>query len=468
MALAQKQHVQSQTVATKKNDLTLMSLVNYSLGGFGFMLLLNMVGSYLMYFYTDVIGIGAGIVGTILLVTKISDAITDPIMGVVSDKFYSKKHGLYRPFLLWGVIPFVLLGISLFTVPDFITSNIGLITYAFTTYIIFNIFYTIVNVPYIAMTPSIAVDPDDRNNLLGVKKICTQLGTVIATSLTLPLVNLFSDQQTGFVVTVSVYALIVTFAILMVFKSSEKYKDRLIPSSSMGKNKIQLKTIFKALIKNDQLLLLSLAFAIETLVMVVLNQSGIYYMTYVVGNQNLVSVFNGLIGITALLCVLLIPTLAKRIEKKTFFVIGFLLASAGSLLLYFISPENIYAVMATRIITGLGMGIGGLLVYSMIADCVDYGDWKTGTRIQGMTFSFTTFLQKLGISIGGGVTGFILVYINYVPNEVQTDLSKQGIIWMNSILPAIIFFIAVLIMIPYKLTKEKVRNIQLELNSKQS
>jgi glycoside/pentoside/hexuronide:cation symporter, GPH family len=444
--------------------LSLPAILNYSVGALGFMLLLNAVGSYLTYFYTDVVGIGAAVVGTVLLITRITDAITDPLMGVIADKTYSKKHGLYRPFIIWGAIPLVVIGTLVFYVPDFLTSNASIVIYAFLTYFIFNIFYTITYVPFFAISPTLAMDPNDRNTMLGIKKIFVKVGTVIAASFTLPLVNLFSNQAIGFPIVMGAFGVLFLITMLFVTISTRKYKRFLIPSEDTEKSLSTIK-ILKTLRKNDQLLLISLAFGLESIVITLVNQSGIYYMTYVVGNQNLVALFNGIIGVTAILCVFLIPTLAKRIEKKTFFILGFAIAFVGSVALFFVPPTNIPLLMITRVITGIGIGTGGLLIFSMVADCVDYGNWKTGIRASGLTFSFTTFLQKFGIAIGAALSGYILSMVNYVPNVEQSPLSQNGIIWMNSLVPAIVFLIGIFIILPYNLTKAKTKKIQEELSN---
>jgi sugar (glycoside-pentoside-hexuronide) transporter len=447
-----------------KTSIPFKDMVGYSFGAFGYMLMFMTTTTYLMYFYTDVMGISAAAAGTIFLIARMIDAVYGPVIGTIADVTNS-KHGKYRPFILWSIIPFALTGVLMFTVPDFLGNGMVLIIYAGLTYILFDLAYSSGNVPYLSMAASMTYDPDERTHLLSTKSVVNKISSIAATSLTLPLVHLFSSEKSGFFYTSIIYSIIAAIGIFIAFRTTKPYAN----IGGVVKNqekKIKGKQLFNAIVKNTQLLSIVISFLITSITSAIMGPAGIYYMTYNIGKPELISWYMLIGTISLLVAVPVVTLLAKRVEKKTFLLAGYLLSTLGSLFLYFIPYESISMIFALRFLIGVGQGFVGILIFSMIADCVDFGEWKTKTRVQGLTFAISVFFQKTGMALGGWLLGILLTFIGYVPNKVQTGFSLDGILALNSWMPAIIFAMGILVMLPYKLSKKRVIEIREEIDQR--
>ncbi|RRJ62496.1 MFS transporter [Paenibacillus oralis] len=435
----------------------------YSFGAFGYMLLFMTMTTYLMYFYTDVMGIGAAAAGTIFLIARLIDAVFGPVIGSLSDKTRS-KHGRYRAYVLWTMFPVAITAVLTFTVPDFLEGT-QLVVYAAVAYILFDLAYSAGNIPYLSMGGSMTFDPDSRTHLLSTKTFVSKISQVLATTFTLPIVHLFVTPKAGFFYTAVIYAAIALISIYIAFRSTVRYAH-VETAKKEEKHRLTLKEQVIGMVKNNQLLCIAASFLIISIMSAVSNPASIYYMRYNVGQAQLISslMFTGTIA--AILAVPLVSLLAKKLEKKTFVIAGFLMSGLASALLYFVPYDNIVLIFALKFLYGLGTGFAMILIFSMIADSVDYGEWRTGRRLQGLSFAVSVFFQKTGMALGGWLLGLGLAFIGYVPDQAQSAMSQQGILWLNSWIPAIIFALGILIMLPYNITKKKLIEFRAEIDNR--
>jgi len=429
---------------TKK--LSFVEKVGYSLGDSAANFIFQTVMMFLMIFYTDVLGISGVAAGWIFLATRIWDAVNDPMMGAIADRT-NTRWGKFRPWILISAIPFGIVGVLMFTAPNL--SATGKIIYAFITYNCMMMIYTVNNVPYCSLTGVLTGDSIERTGLSQYRFIFAMLATFVVQSFAMDLVKYFGkgNDAKGFQMTMMVFC---SLAVIFFFITFFTTKERVKPDPNQ---KTSLKLDIKDLIFNPAWL--AIVF-LTIFIFIYLSLRGAmtpYYFKYYVGREDLLGKFNMLgMGVT-LPCILLAKPLAIRFGKRnTFLVCLFLTAVFASVYLFI--PRDAIAVMFILQIFVSGCYAPTIpMLWAMIADVADFGEWKTGRRATGMTFSATTFGLKMGLALGGALTGWLLSYYGYVANQEQTEFSLKGIRWMMSIIPAIPFFIGVAILFLYKIDK---------------
>jgi GPH family glycoside/pentoside/hexuronide:cation symporter len=426
--------------------LSFVEKVGYSLGDSAANFIFQTVMMFLMIFYTDVLGISGVAAGWIFLATRIWDAVNDPMMGAIADRTKT-RWGKFRPWILISAIPFGIIGVLMFTAPNF--SPTGKIIYAFITYNLMMMIYTVNNVPYCSLTGVLTGDSIERTGLSQYRFIFAMLATFVVQSFAMDLVKYFGkgNDAKGFQLTMAIFcSLAVVFFFITFFTTKERVKPD-------PQQKTSLKLDIKDLIFNPAWL--AIVF-LTIFIFIYLSLRGAmtpYYFKYYVGREDLLGKFNMLgMGVT-LPCILLAKPLAIRFGKRnTFLVCLFLTAVFASAYLFI--PRDAIAVMFIFQVLVSGCYAPTIpMLWAMIADVADFGEWKTGRRATGMTFSATTFGLKMGLALGGALTGWLLSYYGYVANQEQTEFSLKGIRWMMSIIPAIPFFIGVAILFLYKIDK---------------
>jgi GPH family glycoside/pentoside/hexuronide:cation symporter len=426
--------------------LSIVEKIGYSLGDCAANFIFQTVMMFLMIFYTDVLGISGVAAGFIFLATRLWDAVNDPMMGAIADRT-NTRWGKFRPWILISAIPFGVIGVLMFTAPDL--SYTGKIIYAFVTYNCMMMIYTVNNVPYCSLTGVLTGDSVERTSLAQYRFIFAMLASFVVQSFAMDLVKHFGkgNDAKGYQLTMVLFcSLAVVFFFITFFTTKERVKPD-------PKQKTSLKMDIKDLFRNPAWL--AIVF-LTVFVFIYLSLRGAmtpYYFKYYVGREDLLGKFNMLgMGVT-LVCILLAKPLSIRFGKRnTFLVCLFMTAVFASTYLFI--PRNAIAVMFIMQIFVSGFYAPTIpMLWAMIADVADYGEWKTGRRATGMTFSATTFGLKMGLSLGGALTGWLLSYYGYIANQDQTEFALKGIRWMMSIIPAIPFFIGVAILFFYKITK---------------
>ncbi|MFY0600508.1 MAG: MFS transporter [Cyclobacteriaceae bacterium] len=419
--------------------------VSYSLGDFASSMFWKLFSMFLLFFYTDVFGISAAAVGTMFLVTRIWDAANDPMMGIISDRTKS-AWGKFRPYLLFGAIPFGIIGILTFTTPDL--SSTGKLIYAYVTYSLMMMVYTAVNVPYASLMGVMSSDTNERTSLASWRFIGAFSGGLMVTASANSLVDYFSEgttQAVGFQWTIGIYAIIAAVLFILTFAGT---KERLDPPKE---KQASLKLDLKDLIKNRPWFVM-LAANISILIFISLRDGSIlFYFKYFIGDQSVsllgttydfsstvlssayMSVWLG----TNILGVILAKPFAAKLGKKKTFSLAAIVSAIFSVLFFFVSPDQIGFIFLLNILIGISSGIVMPLGWSMYADIADYSEWKTGRRATGLVFSSSSMSQKFGWTLGGALSGWLLAAFNFQPNVDQTEESLLGIRLMISVIAAI-------------------------------
>ncbi|MGG3692527.1 MFS transporter [Heyndrickxia ginsengihumi] len=392
--------------------------IGYGVGDLGCNLVFSTMASYLMFFYTDVFGITAAAAGTLMLVTKIIDAFADTGMGLLVDRTHT-RWGQGRPYFLIGAIPFTVFTILTFIVPDF--SLTGKLMWAYVSFTLLNIAYSVVNIPLNTIVPRLTSDFHERNWLVTTRMICALLGTALVMSITTPLVHLFGqgNSQRGFLITMSIYGI---FAMLIFFFTFLNTKEVVPPSVKHEKSSFiqDLKGL-----TGPSIIFFIVNFLYFAL-FVIRNTTVIYYFTYNLGRTNWLT-FVGLFGILSGLPMLLIlPWLQKRVSKKNGLLLSVLIYIVGDLLMY-VGNSSAILLIAGLAITGLGIyGIFGI-TFAIQPDVIDYSEYKKKRSIAGMIAAFQGFFVKASMGLASAFIGIILKMGGYVPNSTQTATALKYI-----------------------------------------
>jgi len=435
----------------------------YGLGDAASNFFFQVFNIFLLYYYTDVYGLAPAAVGTMFLVTKVIDAVSDPVMGLIADRTES-RWGKFRPYLLWAAVPYGVLGYAMFAGPQF--SDTGKLIYAYATYTLMMLAYTAINVPYSALMGVISPSSFERTKAASYRFACAfGAGWLIATFVT-PLKNLLGqgDEVAGFRLTMMIFAVI---SILLFWACFATTRERVHPQQDNS----DIKADFSALTHNGPWIALFFA-AIFNLMNVPMRAGGtIYYLKYFVGDDgsslflifDKTAVFLSLQTFALLAGILVTQAVVKRFDKRRL-MIGLTLANAAAMGVFFVIPPDQYWLMVA--ITCLGNFVVGptlAIVWSMYADCADYGEWKTGRRTTGLIFSASQFAQKMGLAVGAGLSGFVLSLFGFVANQDQSESAMMGIRLMFSIFPGVLAMLSALAIVFYGLSSEKVRQIEKEL-----
>lgn len=438
--------------------------VGFGLGDLACNLIYATLSSYLLFFYTDVFGLAAGAASLLFLIVRFVDALSDPIIGYFVDKS-DTRWGKYRPFLLYGAIPFAGLAILCFTVPGF--SSTGKLVYAYITYILLSIVYTFVNVPYGSLTAAMTNDQQESVSLTTYRTFLANVGGVIVSFFVPYLADLFAKnmgmgQARGWQLTMAIMG--ISGGLLLwgcFFSTHERVK---VPKKH---TQIHVKDIFEQLGHNRPLIVLCIFFFVIYGVKSIVNSTGIYYVTYYVGRSDLVKWYSLAGTLPALVFIPFIPMLAKRLSKFQLITLSVALDIIGMVGLFFARPEWITWIFISRAIASVGNGMVSAYMWALVPETVEYGEYKTNKRMSGVIYAIIGFVFKCGNALGGMIPGLVLSATGYVANAThQTVGAQHGIVIATTIIPIIIYFIAIFSMRFYNLDKETYIKISAELKER--
>lgn len=447
--------------------------IGYGFGDFASSMFWKLFSMFLMIYYTDVVELSPASVGTMFLLTRLWDGLNDPIMGIISDRTKSSM-GKFRPYLLWVAIPFAVIGVMTFSSPDFGPS--GKLIYAYVTYTLMMMVYTAINVPYSSLMGVMTSDTKERTSLASFRFIGAYSGGIFMTATVPYLLDFFknsgSNDAQSYQYTVAIYAVLAAFFFIMTFFWTKERVKPLVEKSSIKKD-------LKDLAKNAQWFIM-LGAGISVLIFNSLRDGSImYYFKYFVKDQSLPYFgdvqWDKLAGaymtvwlVTNLIGVLLAKPLSAKFGKKATFMMSMIIAFVFSAVFYFVDPNAIGMIFGLNVIMGVCSGLVLPLIWSMYADIADYSEWKTGRRATGLVFSSSSMSQKMGWTLGGAITGWLLSAYGFEANAEQTTESLKGIRLMISIYPAVGAILSALFLIKYKLSDSYMKNVSAELDKRRS
>ncbi len=424
---------------------------------------------FLLYYYTDVFGIPAAAVGTMLFVTKLWDAINDPMMGAIADRTKT-RFGKFRPYLLWMAVPYGTMGYLMFAGPDI--SDTGKLIYAWVTYTLMMMLYTAINVPYSALMGVMTPYSQERTILSSFRFVGAFGGGLLISMLVRPMVQYFGveDEAHGFQITMAIFAVV---SIAMFWTTFALCKERVEP---VVEDNTSIKNDLAILLKTSPWVVLCFA-GIFTLTSVALRGAvTIHYFKYYIQDdgspfiwifdQTSVFLTAGSLALIAGVC--LTNTLTKHFDKKHLLITLSLLNAMTFPIMFFIPPESFWLLLAVNCFGSVLAGPTAPLVWAMYGDVADYGEWKHDRRITGLVFSASMFAQKFGLTIGAGLAGWLLSLFGYVANTEQSETSLLGIRLLFTVVPAGIALLNVFVLFFYDLSDKQMETIERELSERRA
>ncbi|MFB0710382.1 glycoside-pentoside-hexuronide (GPH):cation symporter [Buttiauxella noackiae] len=447
----------------ESSKLSVKEKIGYGMGDAGCNIIFGAIMLFVNYFYTDIFGLAPALVGVMLLSIRVIDAVTDPIMGAIADRTQS-RWGRFRPWILWMAAPFAFFSYLMFTTPDWAYSS--KVIYAFVTYFLLSLTYTAINIPYCSLGSVITNDPKERVACQSYRFVMVGIATLILSLSLLPMVDWFGggDKAKGYQMAMGILAVLGMCMFLFCFST---VRERVRPAVQTND---ALKADLKDVWKNDQwvrILLLTLCNVCPGFIRMA---ATMYYVTWVMGQSTSFATLFISLGVVGMMGgSMLAKVLTDRICKlKVFFWCNIVLAifSSG---FYFLDPHATTLIVVMYFLLNILHQIPSPLHWSLMADVDDYGEWKTGKRITGISFSGNLFFLKLGLAIAGAMVGFLLSWYGYDAGAKQQSAeSINGIVMLFTIIPGVGYLITAGVVRLLKVDRELMQRIQLDLEKRRT
>jgi GPH family glycoside/pentoside/hexuronide:cation symporter len=442
--------------STRTSDPSWVEKISFGVGDMGYNFYWANIATYLMIFYTDVFGISPAAAGTMLFVIKVFNSFTDPMIGAVADRT-STRFGKFRPYLLWMALPLAVAGVLTYSTPNL--SHEGKLMWAYGTALSLMVLYSGSNIPYNALSGVMSDDPQQRSAINGLRFFCAFSGGMVVTGASPFLVKWFGggNDRLGWPLTMVFWGTAASGLFLLTFwNTRERIAPRPAQKTNVGQD-------IKDLAHNGPWMVLFCLALVIMMTITLRNATAAYYFKYVVGRPKLVAAFVPAFMAAAAVGAALTPVLTRFFDKRRLLMLLMSATGVLSVAFFFIPKDQIAWMFALQIALGLVLGPKSPLAFAMYADTADYNEWRTGRRATAMTFAAATFSQKLGTALAAAVMGWVFTALGYVANTAQTPESKRGIVLMISFIPAAFAFLAVAVMLFYKLDNQQMAEIRVEL-----
>ncbi|WP_207080879.1 MFS transporter [Novosphingobium sp. KA1] len=408
--------------AAPSAKLTMTEKLSYGGGEIAANLAWNMVTGFLLLYYTDVALLPVAALGTLMLVTRVADAAIDPIVGLLVDRT-SSRFGKARPYLLWAALPFGLMTIATFSVPD-VSPTLKLV-YAYVTFTVLGILYALLYVPYSAMQPMLTKDPREKTQLGSFRAMGSSIASIVAYGAAMPLVGMIGkgDRQFGFTATAAILGLATTGIFLITFRNCRERHSR----AATGKGR-PISASIRQMVSNP---IWRLTFAAAMLIFIkigVMVSSFVYLAKDVLRNPGVVSIALPLMSVAILIGGLVSGLFLLRFGKRR----GNIIANSVTLALFLTLPfveHNIPLFVAIFAVTNVVGGILAATTFIMAADAVEYQDERYGERAEGLLSSSVSFATKLGMAVGIAVTAYALGLAGYSPHA-PSESANTALRWV--------------------------------------
>ncbi|MGY4858203.1 glucuronide transporter [Cryobacterium sp. AP23] len=433
--------------ATATAKLSKLSIVGYGAGDAANNLAFTTATMFLLVYYTDVAGISAAAAGTLLLVVRIFDAFADVFAGRIVDRTYSKRFGKFRPFIMFGSIPLLLLSAATFSVPQI--GETGMLIYAYVTYAALGLAYSLVNIPFGSMAGAMTQSPSERAKLasartIGAMVVGAGLGIFVA-----PLIVPGADLQTTFTIMTLSFVVIGT---ALYFFTVFTAKERVVRDVT----NVSLKQSLATLKGNKPLFMLCISSFIFLTGMLALSTVQLYYLRDVLHALPLYAALSIIQLVVTFSLAGFVPAIVRRFGKRAAYMAGCGVMALGGLIVFVAPADTVWMGFSGLVVCQIGIVLVNMLVWALEADTVEYGEWKTGVRAEGITYALFSFTRKTGQAVGGALAAFSLAWGGYAAGEtVQTATAELGIRAGAGLIPVVASVLAVALMIFYPLTDKR-------------
>lgn len=436
----------------QESQISFKERLSFGLAGLGQNMVYNYTTAYIMVFYTDVVKLLPVAVGTLMLIARVFDAINDPIMGTIIDKTHTKK-GKLIPYLKVIPVPMAVFTLLVFFVPDM--SYTMRLVYAYVSFILWDLMYTVSDVPYWGLSVAITSDPNERLKLISLARILCNVGLAISIVIPPLMISYFGGGSFAYFITAVVMALTGSLLFSLVGYNA---KER----TTLEK---QESAPIRVLFKNKPLMLLQLSRFLQAFRMVIAT-AGLYFAKYNMNDEAAFSILGGLLIAAMILAMLITPLLKKIFSKKQLYNYSLLLGFASHFLMFILGFENMTINYILLFVSGLSLGLNDVITYTLVGDCVDYCEYQTGLRTEGLSFSLHTFTTKLQSAFGLFWIGIILTQVGFVENAAQSSQTLNGIFSLISLYPAVASLCAIIPMFWFKFSESDHEMMLSQMNRK--
>lgn len=464
--------IDGNNVTTTENrgfyKLSWLQRIGFGSGDLAQNLIYQTISMYLLFFYTNVYGLEPAVAAIMFLIVRIVDVIWDPLVGTFVDK-HDPKLGKYRAYLVLGGIP-----LTGFAILCFWNGFSGSLLYAYITYVGLSMCYTLVNVPYGALNASLTRDTNEITILTSVRMFMANVGG-LAVGMGIPIIlKIFdptettdlSSSDTAWFITMSIYGIVGLALLIFCFSQC---RERVVMDKSQTDN-VKVSDLWLEFVRNKPLRILAFFFITAFGLMAISNSAGAYYINYNLhGTADQLSIFMGLGSIPAFIFMPLIPKIKRMVGKKGMFYIFLMTAVVGMGLLYMISmidalKEHMWLVYVAQFVKSTGIIVATGYMWALVPEVISYGEYTHGKRISGIVNALTGIFYKAGMALGGVVPGLVLQFVHFDKEAaVQTPFAEQGILWLVSVIPAILLLLAMFIISKYELDDDRIDSINAEI-----
>lgn len=440
----------------------------YGMGNFACQLSFTMVNMYLAYFYTDVFGLSAAAVATLLLVAKVWDGINDPMMGALMDKTYTRVGG-YRTYMIAGAVALVVFTILTFSVPGF--GDSGKLFYAYVTYIGLGMAYTVMNVPFNALPSRMTDNPKRLNQLFASSMWAGGLGSTVLGMCTMPLILMLGNgvQEAGYQKTAIVYAVVSLPMVLLMVRLCKENPDiakaKEITAAKEGEKGTSFFGFIKSIFTNKNLLCVYVYMFCAMFSQIGRASTAFYYYMFCVGNMAWASVLMSVSGLVGLVLIPFVPALIGKYGKKKVVIVSQIIQIIGLIMMFAGPYTNIPYTIAANLVYGLGGGYSAC-VGAMIVDALDNYEYRTGVRNDGVAFAFNGLMTKISAAIAGSIGLMVMAAFGYTNGADLTERALTGINTGVNIVPLAAAAAAIVPMLLFDLNEEKMTVIRQTLKER--
>lgn len=436
------------------HKLSVLEKVGFGAGDMAVNVVISSMMLIITFFYTDIYGLKPSDLALLFIVVRLVDAVTDPLMGVITDKF-TTRWGRYRPYFLFLSVPFGISVFLTFSTPDFDYN--GKLMWAYATYTLVTLIFTGVTIPYISIISVLTDNPKERLSANGYRLFFAKIAAFMVTIIVPQLAVAWGGGSLafGYQMAMGLMGLMATLLFLFCFFTTTERVQHEVDRKPLSEQ-------FRLLLRNDQWLILCAVCVTGTIGYVIRGSVAAYYAKYYLGGSaTLLSMFLST-GVTAAILAMVASTwITKTFCKIKLFRYSQLAVGVLSVALYFlVQPGDVVLAFVLYFLLSFVVDLHAPVFWSAIAEAVDYGEVKTGKRVAGLAFGGISFCQKAGMGIAGAVVGWLLTYYAYVPDQVQSEFTLNGIALMLSIIPGAFHVLMGLLMYRYRITDDYYRQLK--------
>jgi GPH family glycoside/pentoside/hexuronide:cation symporter len=432
-------------VSSESGKLTVIQKSGYALGIHGIMYFWYATNLYLFYFYTDVVGLTPAQTGTVFLLSLIWDGITDPVMGAIVDRLIARGWK-YRPMVLLGGIPFCLSFAALFYVP----AGVEVFAYCLVANLVFRTFFTLTYIPYTSMLTRITQDSRERSNIGGYKSIFIGISKLPVSYFALPLIAVLGagNEALGFIKTMSLLAVMGGLAFVGCYLLTPEPASATPAGRSRAHSLAEVVAYFRA---NSQFWVVAASLFLASGSFGIIMQSVIYYYKYNLNSPGAAKIAFTAIAVASLVGVPIWMQILRIASNRIIWFSGCCLAAVMLLTIYLLPEPGVWVIAVLIGFAAAGIYAFIMTFLPMIADTVDYGQSKSGLRIEAFTFGFVSLVNKLSIGTAGWLLGTMQTWVGFVPNAEQSATTLQGLKVIITLVPMLGLVLSAIVILKYRI-----------------